>query len=327
MSVYIVERETKTKGKRYHVRYEQGRDDPIVHLGVFATEEDAIIRRNEALAVVARGEIPYRKRIEAKPPRQTMHEAGEAWLLTLHDLAPRTIKNYRRTVATLPGWLAGMHPENVTHRDIQRFVDELKARFARATIERELVATLGVLDYAGVPNPSTGRKLRLPRKQRKPFRLPSRGDIALLHAALPDRIELMLLLEYTGVRIGEAAALRWRDFDTRRGRFLVQDAKTPAGRRWVEHIAGCPPFPSAPREFDPGHGVFQPSPLSLTAAIWHAANVGRCPHFSAHDFRHLHASRLLHDGVLSPAQIAARLGHADPGVTLRIYSHVVPPDS
>lgn len=327
MSVYIVERETKTKGKRFHVRYEQGRDDPIIHLGVFATEEDAIIRRNEAIAVVARGEVPYRKRIERKPPRQTMREAGDAWIETLHDLAPRTIKNYRRTILTLPAWLAGMHPQDVTHRDVQRFVDEMKPRFARTTIERELVAMLSVLDYAGVPNPSSGRKLRLPRKQRKPFRLPSREDIAALHAALPDRVELLVFLEHTGLRIGEAAMLRWGDFDAKRGRFLVQDAKTAAGRRWVEHLPGAPVFPDPPEDAD-AHGVaFSPSPLSLTAAIWHAHKRGACPLYSAHDFRHLHASRLLHDGVLSPAQIAARLGHADPGVTLRVYSHVVPPES
>ena len=42
----------------------------------------------------------------------------------------------------------------------------------------------------------------------------------------------------------------------------------------------------------------------------------------AHDLRHLHATTLLLAGV--PVHIvAARLGHADPAVTLRVYSHVL----
>jgi integrase len=46
------------------------------------------------------------------------------------------------------------------------------------------------------------------------------------------------------------------------------------------------------------------------------------PHARLHDLRHLHATTLLVAGV--PVHVvAARLGHADPAVTLRIYSHVL----
>jgi integrase len=46
------------------------------------------------------------------------------------------------------------------------------------------------------------------------------------------------------------------------------------------------------------------------------------PHARLHDLRHLHATTLLTAGV--PVHVvAARLGHADPAVTLRIYSHVL----
>ena len=46
------------------------------------------------------------------------------------------------------------------------------------------------------------------------------------------------------------------------------------------------------------------------------------PHARMHDLRHLHATTLLLAGV--PVHIvAARLGHADPAVTLRVYSHVL----
>lgn len=45
-------------------------------------------------------------------------------------------------------------------------------------------------------------------------------------------------------------------------------------------------------------------------------------HARLHDLRHLHATTLLLAGV--PVHVvAARLGHADPAATLRVYSHVL----
>ena len=53
-----------------------------------------------------------------------------------------------------------------------------------------------------------------------------------------------------------------------------------------------------------------------------AAPAQALPRARLHDLRHLHATTLLLAGV--PVHVvAARLGHADPAVTLRIYSHVL----
>ena len=47
------------------------------------------------------------------------------------------------------------------------------------------------------------------------------------------------------------------------------------------------------------------------------------PHARLHDLRHLHATTLLLAGGSPVHVVAARLGHADPAVTLRVYSHVL----
>ena len=47
-----------------------------------------------------------------------------------------------------------------------------------------------------------------------------------------------------------------------------------------------------------------------------------CVILSQHDLRHVHATRLLLAG--EPVHVvAARLGHADPSITLRVYAHVI----
>ena len=49
---------------------------------------------------------------------------------------------------------------------------------------------------------------------------------------------------------------------------------------------------------------------------------GPLPHARLHDLRHIHATTLLLSGV--PVHVvAARLGHADPAITLRVYAHII----
>ncbi len=46
------------------------------------------------------------------------------------------------------------------------------------------------------------------------------------------------------------------------------------------------------------------------------------PHARLHDLRHIHATTLLLAGV--PVHVvAARLGHANPSITLRVYAHAI----
>ena len=47
------------------------------------------------------------------------------------------------------------------------------------------------------------------------------------------------------------------------------------------------------------------------------------PHIRFHDLRHSHATLLLKDGI-HPKIVSERLGHANIGITLDTYSHVLP---
>ena len=63
-------------------------------------------------------------------------------------------------------------------------------------------------------------------------------------------------------------------------------------------------------------------PDSVTALMRKLVNEASLPRTRLHDLRHLHATTLLLAGV--PVHVvAARLGHADPAITLRVYAHVL----
>ena len=156
------------------------------------------------------------------------------------------------------------------------------------------------------------------------------------------------LAAYTGARRGELMNLRWVDvhlgdengqgaFVRLRGTVSVIDGvrvegSTKGGReRTVSIDPGTAAVLTEHRrrqetERDP---LFPDTPTALRAKLQRqhntaAAKVGTpgLPVIRLHDLRHLHATLLLKAGV--PVHVvAARLGHADPAITLRVYAHVL----
>ena len=154
----------------------------------------------------------------------------------------------------------------------------------------------------------------------------------------------VLLAATTGMRRGEILALRWRDIDldTRVLRVARSLQQTKAGLEFKEpkSLRGRRNIQLAQATVDalktqravldtgvdglvvcrPDGTVYPPDQLS---AEFHkfAKRHGFAIRF--HDLRHTHASNLLRDGV--PVNVVSqRLGHAEPAITLNVYSHVLP---
>lgn len=352
VSVYIVKRAT-VKGDRWYVRFDAGlkerrrikRPDgekpdrwPTVHLGTFASEKLAKVRVEAAQEEIAQGRMPQQWQGSPVKVERTVAEWAALWLASRLSAADETRRRYERSVRTLPPEIANSDPSALTHADVQAWIVSLTKQphrraktkntgLSRGTISGEVIVLKLVLDYAGVEhNPARDRRVQLPRAKRQAYRLPTRVEIKRLHEIMPSRVPLLNLLEHTGMRISEAAALRWGDIDHARNRLFVHDSKTAAGVRFVEHLPGTPEWPHRGAH-DATERVFsRPSPMTLSNVLAQSHRRHGTADITSHSFRHLHASRLLHDQTLSPAQISARLGHANVAVTLGIYSHVVPPD-
>jgi len=203
---------------------------------------------------------------------------------------------------------------------------------------------------------------RNPVKGAQPPR-PVRPEPVVVDPALASRIVAALqgsavelpgmMAIATGMRRGEILALRWTDLDAeltqaqvRRtlhttGRGLqFSEPKTRRSRRAVALPAILRPYLERERSeqglrrstartwqdldlvIDRGDGgPLNPDTLS---SRWRAflAHSG-LPHVRFHDLRHGHATLMLLKGV-HPKVVSERLGHASVGITLDIYSHVLP---
>lgn len=157
----------------------------------------------------------------------------------------------------------------------------------------------------------------------------------ILAAVAGDRnAALYELLLGSGMRVGEALALDWRDVDLERGTVFIRKGKTARAVRTIP----VPPTVTASLRahrtrsatIDPTAPVFvgerKGQRLRVDVALHRFLELLRAakvPPMRIHDLRHGHATLLLAAGVPMQA-IADQLGHANPALTAAIYAHVQP---
>jgi integrase len=158
------------------------------------------------------------------------------------------------------------------------------------------------------------------------------------------RRALVAMLMFTGLRIGEALALRWRDVDLSAGRLRVPGSKTSAGERWVPLLpalrdelaslkaarAGAGPdallFASATgRQVGKDNArnrIFARVVERADRILGEAGEVPLPEGLTPHSLRHTYISLRMALGD-DLAVVSADAGHANIGVTYRIYTHVM----
>lgn len=339
-SIFIVERQT-VPGKtnrpvrtRYHVRMQHNSTSPSVHLGVFRTKKLAQQKIDGAFALLAQGVEPTKNPTSQGPAlRPTVSQVADAWLASRIDVAENTTSHFSISVGHIKERFGTMDPHAIEPDDVRDWISEQLAHkpkpYAAATIRLRLTTLGSVLDYARVePNPVRDRLVKKPKKPRKIPRMPNLREREAIYrelAASPvgrRSLECVRLIEHTGMRVSEACAVEYEHWNRRKQQLLVPEAKTEDGTRWIQQIDGFPPMP------EPGRGRMFPG---LTHEIVRRDMLAACRkagirRFSPKDLRDLSASTLLHTGKLSPAEIAARMGHRTPEITLRVYAHTLPPE-
>jgi integrase/recombinase XerC len=145
---------------------------------------------------------------------------------------------------------------------------------------------------------------------------------------LPTRYKLpLVVLDATGMRLGELEHLTWGDVDEQRCRWRVSAAASKTSKaRWVQ----VPPvvFDAvmalvARDDRTPERRVFQGfGGDRFRTAIARATTAAGVPTFSPHDLRHRRIS-LLHLSGVPWARIGEHVGQRNLAVTANTYTHVL----
>jgi integrase len=275
---------------------------------------------------------------------------------TTHREYGRLVGHIRRHLGTVAlAKIGSLHLEALQSA-LER--EKVGAR-TRQAVHRLLHLALRDAQRRGLVRVNAANVATAPRAPRAPVRVLDAADLhKLLAAATTSRIgPLVELLAGTGLRIGEALALRWKDLDlasrrvcVERGqveltttdrdgnkttRILFTEPKSAASRRTL----GLPGSVVAALEAYRAKLKATPHPQRLVftdsrGGPWRRSNLMRrewhplletagLTRMGFHVLRHSHASALLAAG-LNPRAIAARLGHSRPSLVLDVYGHLLP---
>lgn len=331
-----------SSGRRYRVRY---RD-----LDRRSREKAGFTRKADAEDYLASVTVSMRRGEYVDPgaARSTVGELGVEWLARQTHLKPSSLRPVEIAwrLHVEPTW--GARPiGRVQHTDVEAWVARLSESGLSATsVLRAHGVLAGILDDAvhdrRLPS-NVARGVNLPRKTPKKRAYLSPTQVELLARESGTHGPLVLFLAYTGLRWGEAIALRVESTDLLRRRVQVSENAVRVGRELVvgtpkSHTSRSVPVPAFLLEHLAracegksrdllvfGNGRAHLAPPSSQDG-WFAAAVRRAqlvdpdfPRVTIHDLRHTAASLAVSAGA-HVKSVQRMLGHASAAMTLDTYA-------
>ena len=277
--------------------------------------------------------------------------------------SPTTLKEYRRIAeSVIRPELGKMKLSRLTGSDLDHLYAKLTAAGNKALTVRHVHALMSVVLHQAerwdLVDRNVARRATPPAVHAAEIEAPSPDEVRRILAAAeeiePALASMLLIAALTGARRGELCALRWSDVDlehatvriarsvyeTAGGGWAEKTTKTHQARRIglddlavvvlrrhrdsVNALADQLGLVVAPDAF-----VFSRSPSgsepvrpdTVTRFTKRVADkVGVDTHL--HALRHFSATQAIAAGF-DPVTVGNRLGHADPAITLRVYSHAI----
>lgn len=334
-------------GRRYRVRYRDP-EHRSREKGGFATKRSAEEYLANVTVSAARGEY-----VDPRAARSTVAELGTEWLATRSHLKPSSLRPLEIAwrIHVEPRWGSRKVGE-IRHSQVQAWVTELAAQRGATTVLRAHGILAGILDTAVrdrrlSTNPARG--VNLPRKQRKARAYLTVDQVELLASNAGEHAALVATLAYTGLRWGEATALRVRHFNALKRRLAVEENAVRVGSAIVvgtpkTHEARTVPVPAflvdelarACEGKTRDQLIFGDGIAHVRATYgrrpWFEAAVQRCqavdatfPRVTIHDLRHTAASLAVSAGA-NVKVVQRMLGHKSAAMTLDTYADLFDDD-
>lgn len=341
-------------GKRYRVRYRKP-DGAQTDKRGFTTKRDAQLFLSAVTVSMAKGDY-----LDPTASKKTVAMLAEQWkngrLASLKPSSQEVMETAWR-VHVEPRWghrrIGSIRLSEIEDwiADMGRGNDSRKPSGAQ-TVRRAAFVLSSILAIAERDNLIASHPMRgvqLPAKKRKPQRYLTHRQVEAFATAAGEHGDLITFLAYTGLRWGEAVALRVLHLNMLRRRILVEDNAvridgvyahgTPKSGHTRE--VPLPPFmlPTLARlcegktreDFVFGSGI-APIPYPHSTSGWFVGAVRRVqatddtfPKITPHDLRHTAASLAISAGANVKA-VQRMLGHTSAAMTLDVYADLLDDD-
>ena len=291
---------------------------------------------------------------------------AEGWLSRQHKYAPSTLASYRRLLEVVYPFIGAIPLCKLRPLAIENMLSQLRKRTNRrgqpvreSTVQHYLSAVSAVLSDAKrneIIQTNPARMIDLPTTNRMEQHIPTVQEVQRLLQALsmePRHFRVFYLLAMaTGCRRGELCALRWSDFRSVSGGFIltvsrsrssvpgkgIVEGSTKNGKsrevylssdlrgillaykRRKQMEADKQRRRLSPYLFTDEHGqLIHPDTFTKRLRKIYDA-IGFPREYHLHTLRHYFVTSLLHYGV-DKQTVADLVGHADTGFLERTYCH------
>ena len=302
----------------------------------------------------------------AEDGEMTFEEFASRWLERQTKYAPSTIAAYRRMLEVVYPFIGAIPLCKLRPLAIENMLSQLRKRKNRrgqpvreSTVQHYLSAVSAVLSDAKrneIIQANPARMIDLPTTNRMEQHIPTVQEVQRLLQALsmePRHFRVFYLLAMaTGCRRGELCALRWSDFRSVSGGFIltvsrsrssvpgkgIVEGSTKNGKRREVYLssdlrgillaykrrkqmeADKQRRKLSPYLFTDEHGqLIHPDTFTKRLRKIYAA-IGFPREYHLHTLRHYFVTSLLHCGV-DKQTVADLVGHADTGFLERTYCH------
>lgn len=321
------------RGPSWTLRYQDAKGRRRITIGRLADMDETAARHKAE-------EFLHRVGRPSPEPEMTVSALVDDHLAELAGYCSKeTMKSRRCVLMQAAGHFAGIPPSCVGEREAQLYVAGLAAKGLEASTIRHYAVVLSVLwehaERRGSAQGNPWKRVRLPKPAQRDYQIIDAEEADRLVSACDPRIApLVSVLAETGLRLGEALALRWQDVRMpapgREGHFHVRKSKTRKPRvvwmtpRAVAAFAACRlrgrnGLEDRVCEPETEDGVAM-SRGRLRSLFGSALTAAHLPHMRIHDLRHSFGYQLRESGA-NESDIADVLGHADTKTTAIYVRH------
>lgn len=271
---------------------------------------------------------------ERKVPFESL---ASRWL-EIHNpaLKPSSADRNRRCVKELNKFFGALPVSDISKSLCEDWMAKRGDGIAASTFNKDAEVFKAVLEYAcqnGLILDNPARVIKRRRVVDKKIVIPSREEFELLLAAIEnldgrasESLRLVRLLAFSGMRLGEAIRIEWREVDFERSSFVVSGGEIGTKNHEVRTV---PLFPKLRAFLEALHQETAPCPAesiisieSTKSALKSACRKVGLPHFTHHSMRHYFVSNAIEVGV-DFKTIADWIGHKDGGILVaKTYGHL-----
>ena len=253
----------------------------------------------------------------------TLRQLFNEWLpIHSQSISSSAIKSYYVSFKHISN-IADMPITDIHFQHLQNVINSMHVKGLSYSSCKKVRTLLNqLLNYAIIkdyPITNYAQHLNLgPNKPTIKRRVFTRQQINKLWAIDTSYSHMILILLYTGLRIGELLNLRKQDIHRRSSYLIVRHAKTKAGEGRIIPIHHRIMLLIEQLHINTSDYLFT---ISYTTFRKHFQDIMKqlnCKH-TIHDTRHTFASLL--DSIAPPNTLRSLLGHKQGDITTRVYTH------